>query len=250
MKTKLDAIAGFLAGREDGAATLRAELADPASEASLFLEATRARSRSLMAEPGVAAPAEPARGRRPARRRILPIAAGLFGLALAIGVPLGVGAIRDRRLEAARDARDAGTRAELDRLAAALANAPRPPGPPPSRDPAIEATLARLEAALADQGRLLDALARAEPKAAPAAPTRPDPSLAEIRAEMAAIRRELAADQLASGRQFQDLKTIVQELNEILRRVLGRPDRPPNGGPRPMRLPVPGFEPGGRPGQG
>ena len=245
MKTKLEAIAGLLAGRADSPEALLAELADPTSEASLFLEATRTKSRALLAKPRVAdAPAKP--GRLGSRRLVgLLIAGGLATLVLAVAVPLRVGAIRQARLEAALADQHRQAEADRTRLEAALARAVevlRPAESPPSREPAIEASIASLEAMLLEQARRLDDLARAMPPASSPpgmvpGPSRPDPALAEIRAELAAIRREAAANELAGGRQFQELRTIVQELNQVLRRLLGRPDGPPGDGPRSLRMP-------------
>ncbi len=245
MKTKLETIAGFLAGREDGAAPLRGELGDPSSEASLFLEATRSRSRALIAEPaGVPGGpgAEPEAARRPPRSWAM----GLFGVMaclLAVAALLWVGEVRlhrlESRLERDRLAVEADLRASEGRLARALeALKPGPPRElPPSREPAIEAAVNRLQTALDGHGRRLDELARAGP--APAVPfaPRPDPSLAEIRAELVLIRREAAANELASGRQMQELRTIVQELNEVIRRLLNRPPGGPGRGPPAMIMP-------------
>lgn len=244
MKTKLENIAGYLAGRDDDSGPLRAELADPSSEASRFLEATRAKSRALLGDPPEASPAE---GPRTVRRPYLAALAGLGCLAVAIALPLWIGEVRHRRLEATLRSERAESAGELGRLEARLAkalDALKPPPSPevrPSREPAIEAGVERIEASLIEHGRRLDDLARSRPPPAAGAPIRPDPALAEIRAELVLIRREVAANEQGAGRQFQELRTIVQELNQILRRVLGRPQPGANNieGPRPMMIPLP-----------
>src|SRR5262249_35824194 len=49
MKTKMEMMAGYLAGRQDETAgAIRRELEDPSSEASRWLEAVRARSREIL----------------------------------------------------------------------------------------------------------------------------------------------------------------------------------------------------------
>ncbi len=241
MKTKLEAIAGYLAGREDGSAPLRAELDDPSSEASRFLDSTRARSRALLA--GLTAPsAGVAPGPTPKSSHKGRAALGVLACLVAVAAPLWVGEVRARRLEARLERDRAASEADARALEARLLKAlealkpPPVPEPPSSREPAIEAALGRLESALERYGKRLDGLARSgsapAPASAPTASPRTDTALADIRAELVLIRREAAANELAGGRQFQELRTIVQELNEVLRRVIGLPQPLRNGIPR------------------
>ena len=65
MKTKLEMMAGYLAGRRDESADLiRQELGDPASEACRFLEAMREKSRGALGVNPTAAGWTPRRTRR------------------------------------------------------------------------------------------------------------------------------------------------------------------------------------------
>ena len=55
-----------------------------------------------------------------------------------------------------------------------------------------------------------------------------DPNLSPLGFEIAAIRREMASSETATTRQIQEMRTVLHELNTVVRRVLNRPTPPTN----------------------
>ena len=243
MKTDLETMIGYLAGRDgQGDAGLRAELDDPSSEASRFLEAARRRTRALIADGPVDEPRPAPLARRPRHRRVAMVAGAVALVLISALIPLGFGAIRERRLREALTRAESDAREQAVRLEAALARTtPRPASTPPTkpREEPIALALNRVEAGLGKRERRLDDLSRPAP-APPAIesppPLGPDPSLGEIRAEIAAIRRETASSEQANARQLQEMRTVLQELNQIVRRAVSGP-RSGLGVPMPMMMP-------------
>jgi len=251
MKTDLETMIGYLAGRAGGdAARLRAEFGDPSSEASRFLEAARRRTRALVDDRPAEEPRPAPAPRRARAWRISPAAAAAALVLVSALVPLGVGEVRERRLRAALDRAEADSRAQAGRLRAALLARPTPtrPDPPASskpRDEPITLALNRVEEGLGKLERRLDGFSRPAPGPPTAIevppPIGPDPSLGEIRAEIVAIRRETASSEQATARQLQEMRTVLQELNQIVRRAVSRPQGGPQQVPMPMMMP--GNEP-------
>jgi hypothetical protein len=245
---RLETMVGYLAGREgEDAAALRAELADPSSEASRFLESTRLRTWALIEEPPVAIEG-PSRSVRH-RHRHLPfraamVAAVAASILLTAGVALWLGEARLNRLEATLALRETESRADARRIEAALARAIDPPpkavASPPMPNPRplpIEQALARVEVGLGRLDRRIEGLDRQSPAPAPPpiiapepAPVGVDPAIAEIRREVAALRRELVASDQAGARQVMEIRIALQDVGNLLRMALNRP---------PMTIPVP-----------
>ncbi len=247
MRTKLEIMVDYLAGREGQEATqLRAELDDPSSEASRFLEATRSRSIALLGGPGPAGAGPPPR--RSIVRRSALVAAAVGAILAVSAASLRLGEARLRRLEAALARGEARSREVALRLEAALARASEPPRGAPAHSPAhspapalpppgprngeIETALVRVEAGLGNLERRVEGLGRSGPRPAMAGP---DPAVAEIRRELEILRRERAASDQATGRQIQDLRASIQEVGQLLRMALNRPQGTLPG-------PIPGFE--------
>ena len=107
-------------------------------------------------------------------------------------------------------------------------------------------TLSRLEAYVTALNAKVDALSRSvaairptEASARPGAPTNaPAPSavnldsgLATLATDLAAIRRELVNSEAATTRQIQEMRTVLHEVNTVVRRVLSRPQTSPASGP-------------------
>jgi hypothetical protein len=230
MSTKLEAMVGYLAGR-DGDPRLLDELTDPSSEASRFLEATRTRSKALLAGPDHLD--EPRAGRsRP--RGWLSFAGWALAGALAVGVAAWVVEARLRRIESTMVRREVEARAGAERIEAALARLAGPrPSPDNQPDPA-GAALGRVEAGLGRLERTLEGLA-VEPE-----PPKLDPTLAEVRNELATLRRELSAGEKAAVRRAEELLASNHEVARLLRLLLDRSqpsapaqELPPFPNPRP-----------------
>jgi hypothetical protein len=236
---RLETMVGYLAGREgEDAAALRAELADPSSEASRFLEATRLRSRALIEEPPVAigGPSRPIRTRQGAIRAAM-VAAVAASILLSAGAALWLGESRLNRLEATLALREAESRADARRLEATLARAIGAPSKavaapvtPNPRPLPIEQALARVEVGLGKLDRRIEGLDRSSqapvppPTLAPEpAPVGVDPAIAEIRREVAALRRELVASDQAGARQVMEIRMALQDVGNLLRMALNRP---------------------------
>src|SRR4051812_27031264 len=100
---RLETMVEYLAGREgEPGPAIRAELADPSSEASRFLEAIRLRSRALIPPQPVAVdvPTRPI-PRRAGSRRLAMASVLAASLIVASGAALWLGQVRLDRLEAA-----------------------------------------------------------------------------------------------------------------------------------------------------
>jgi hypothetical protein len=196
MSTKLQAMVGLLAGREPEPALLE-ELADPTSEASRFLESTRARSRALFAGPVAAAPPRDSRGRR---------------LALVVAAVRLVD-LRFRQLEASLEARSQEARAEARRMGESLDRLAVTRAVPEPLDPLKDA-LTRIEADLV----------RIERRSSGADVARADPVVTQVREDLASIRRELSASELAEAQRVDELRASVHDAARVLRLLLNRID--------------------------
>ena len=268
MKTKLEMMVAYLAGRQgEAAGSIRRELGDRTSEASRWLEALRSRSGGILgAGPPEMADPRPARpirdrttGRGMAGRRL---AALLLGASAAALVLLAVAAAwrsqegRLRRLEATLGRREAGWADRFDRLEAALARRQAPPhGEPPGsktvnsrelppRTPADRPThlaLARIEARLGELGQRLEE--------GQAGRDQDDPRVAQIRRDLDRLRQEVELAVRASRQEGQQLGAAVREILQLLRRLASR-SRLMEMMPVPVPIPVSpsGYEP--RVGQG
>jgi hypothetical protein len=216
MSTKLEAMVGLLAGRKVEPELLD-ELADPSSEASRFLEATRARSRALLAEPGMLEKTKPD---RVGRVGLIPLALLASAVLVALALTLLVVERRFQRLETELKARD---------LESSRVDARR-----------LEAVLERLAESRPSLRPIEDDLARLEQSLAKTPPPKADPALAQARDEIAAIRRELAAtDRLASTRS-EELQSAIHDASRLLKLLINRLDPPPPDA-------EPGFKPPPRP---
>jgi hypothetical protein len=237
MKTKLEMMAGYLAGRRDESADLvRQELGDPDSEACSFLEAIREKTRGAPGvdplgwpDPGPSRPGAIARALpRPAR---LPVT--LFALAVSL-VLIAVGAAwwahdqRLRGIEAALSRGDRQWEGRVRRLEAAVAR----------RGDAAESAQARLEAASGKLERWLgaDHASRLDPD---------DPTLARLRHELDGLRQDLGALARAERQDLQELRSTLEEALRSLRRLEARPPAQP-----PVQVPVPVLIPMSTQGQG
>jgi hypothetical protein len=220
MSTKLESMVGYLAGRKVEPELLD-ELADPSSEASKFLEATRARSRALLAEPR---PIEAPRTTRTGRGAMISL--GLLGIAalVAFAATLQVVDKRFRLLEASLAIRDVEAKADARRLEALLERLAEP-RPEPEWPRSLEASLKRIESGL---GRV---------EAGSARPRADRPSELALE-ELAAIRREIAANELAANTRSEEVQAAVHDAARVLRLLLNRFDPPVLDPAKP-----PGFNP-------
>jgi hypothetical protein len=223
MRSKLETIVGYLAFRDGPAADrLRAELADPASEASRFLEAARQRTRGLVAD-RARPPEQPRQHRR--SLAIAALAAGILGLA---GAGLWLAESRIRSLEATLARREAENRDQTARIERALALAlekpaarssvPQTPTPVPApvvdREKPTELALARLETGLGRLERRLEGLGNGpNPGPDPAI----DATVVELKNELGQLRRDLTASNIAGTRQMQELRSMVIEVGQLVR---------------------------------
>ena len=225
MSTKLEAMVDYLSGRKADQGLLD-ELADPSSEASRFLEATRQRSRALLDGPGPAPSPDHLKARAPGLRRAL-----MFGLvAGTLGLVLWAGEVRSRRLEASLARGQAESRENARRIEAALGRMLEPKPPRPSPDP-IEAALARVETLLGKLERRLDGPERkGEPKA--------EATNSDLRDELAKLRRELSANEKTGARAAEELQASIHEAARLLRLLIAR-SQPP----APSAEPAPAFPP-------
>jgi hypothetical protein len=266
MKTKLETMVGYLAGRQGGALErVRLELEDPGSDASRWLTEVRSRSRALFSPGSLEQPsdgrsptlptftAEP----RPGRSWWLP--PFVLGASAAALVLLAVGAfLRERgdrlnRLEILLAQQDARWRNRIEQIETAVTS-PRAPSPaetpraktPTSQDaksaPQVDTTtalaLARLEAKL---GELGDRFGKEVPK-----PETSAPSVEPLRGDLERLRREMELGSEASKKQIQELSAVLREVLHLLRRlnVQARSAEPLHV-PVPVPIPLPqGREPG------
>jgi hypothetical protein len=226
MKTKLEMMAGYLAGRRDESADLiRQEIGDPGSEACRFLEAIREKSRGAL---GVNPPGRPDPGQAPRGpiARVLPGPARLPVTVLALvvlPVLIAVGAawwaldLRLRGIEASLSRGMERWDDRVRRLEAAVARGGN----------ATESALARLEAALGKLERQLGEVhtSRLDPD---------DPTVARLRRDLEGLRQDLGARERADRQDLQELRSAIEEALRSLRRLEARPPAQP-----PLRVPVP-----------
>lgn len=252
LPTDLEALVQHLAGRASAAArsardpadSLASRLDDPTSDARIFLDEILRKTRALLDDPADADPqpgpaattpraaptpgrdggATASRGRNPALWAALLLGAILGG---------GLSGVVARTLDRA-GARRAGERddrmvAAIRREVAALGGGAAPPAGDPG---VIRAGLDQLADRLDRLDRGFAALARGDeerrpvaggPAPAPASSPAPDPQIAAVTADLAAIRRELGLSEAATSRQIQEMRTVLQEVNTVVRRVLSRP---------------------------
>jgi hypothetical protein len=253
MKTKLDMMVAYLAGRQGEAAeSIRRELEDPTSEASRWLEAVRSRSRRVF---GAEAPEMPdpipsrsihdrATAPGTAGRRLPPL---LFGASSAALVFIAVGAAwrsqddRLRQLEANLARREARWGDRFNRLETALARRevppqsepsgpkeanPREPKPPTSADQPTSLALARIEATLGEIGQRLEE--------GQAGRDQDDQRIAQLRRDLDRLRQEVEMAGRASRQERQELGGAVREILQLLRRLASQ-----SGPMEPMQVPVP-----------
>jgi hypothetical protein len=237
MTTKLDELVGYLAGR-DGDPQILEELADPASDASLFLEAARSRSKALIQEPmaSVKFP-KPSRSRPWAKPTAWFL--GAIGL-VAIGLALWFIEMQVRRLEAAQIGRDVDARATAARLESAMDRLLESP-----LDPSMISAIGRVETGLERLERRLGTLENSKQA------TNPEPVVSQLRDDLAKLRMEIASAEKTRARKAEELEAGVHEVGRVLRLLLGRldpplPTTPEPGSPPPSRTPpnpVPRREP-------
>jgi hypothetical protein len=218
MSTKLEAVVGLLAGREVEPGLLD-ELADPSSEASRFLEATRLRSRALFAGP---APPENPHRARSGRGGMIALALLSIAAIVLFSATLQVVDRRFRLLEGRLEARDRESRGDALRLESILGRLAEP-RPAPEWPSSFEASLKRLEAGL---GRL------------EAAPEKDAPSAEQLRDDLAAIRRELSTAEKGEAKRSEELQAAIHDAGRVLRLLLNRFDPPPPGPEK-----APGYAP-------
>ena len=262
----LEALIRHLAGREDLAGSTGASvLGDPTSDASQLLEEIRQRTRRLFDEsdPALDASGPPtdfapvfssAAGSRTRSRRSVVTGWLLIALLMTAASTLAGGLIgqwSSRAVETRSRERTDQILAEI-RKQSALKPPTVDPGPV---DPALAAAgpvsdvaLRRLEVELTQILDRLDAMSRlvtanrpdspagavlAGPLTPPANPN-PDPNFAAITADLATIRRELTSGEAATTRQIQEMRTVLHEVNTVVRRVLSRPQPNANSALAPL----------------
>jgi hypothetical protein len=266
MKTKLETMVGYLAGRQGAAVErVRLELEDPGSDASRWLTEVRSRSRALFSPGSLEQPsggrsttlhpftAEP----RPGRSWWLP--PFVLGSSAAALVLLAIGSFlrqRDDRLNrletllAQQDARW-GNRIEQIETAVTSPRAPSRTEAPSAKTPTSQDTrsapqvdtttalaLARLEAKL---GELGDRLGQEAPKSETLAP-----SVEPLRGDLERLRREIELGGEASMKQIRELSAVLREVLHLLRRLnVQARSADPLQVPVPVPIPLPqGREPG------
>lgn len=256
--TDLEVLVRHLAGRERLFSpnnsgqddSLDRSFDDPTSDASQFLDEIRRRTRSLLDEPatvdlsmlptGVDGLLEPPSNRKPRRSTARQPAFSWITVLLLALLTLGVagGLVRqelDRRVDQRLRQR---TEQILSKLGIALANEPHPDLVVAPDQDEIPLALNRLATSLASLDTKTDALSRSVDLALPIKrvdPTIPtplataaiDPGVAPLAADLAAIRRELVNSESATTRQLQEMRTVLQEVNTVVRRVLSRPQASP-----------------------
>ncbi len=239
MKTKLEMMADYLAGRRDESADLiRQELGDPASEACRFLEAMREKSRGVLEvnPPGRPDPGPAPRGPiaraflKPARLPFTVVALVVSPVLIAVGAAWWAHDQRLRGIEASLARGDAGWEDRVRRLETAVARGGN----------ATESALARLEAALGKLERRLgeDHASRLDPD---------DPTVARLRRDLDGLRQDLGARERADRQDLQELRSAIEEALRSLRRLEARPPaQPPARVPVPVLIPMPaqGHGPG------
>jgi hypothetical protein len=238
MKTKLEMMADYLAGRRDASAELiRQELGDPSSEACGFLEALQDKSRGALAViPSTAPNRRPgARGGGPiaralageARIRLAVLALVVTALLIAVAAAWWTQTLRLRSIEASLVRGTDSWRERLGRLETAVDRGAQ----------ANESALARLEVALGKLERRLG-----QPRAARLDPD--DATVSRLRRDLDDLRQDLVARTRADRQELEDVRSIIDEALRSLRRLEARPPAQP-----PARVPVPVLIPMPAPGQ-
>ena len=263
MKTKLEMMVAYLAGRKGEAADLiRRELDDPTSEVSLCFEAVRSRSRGLFGadppEMPVLIPSRSIRKRETARgmaRTRLPSlflgAAAAALVFIAVGMAWRAQTNRFHHLEATLETREARWGDRFNRLEAALAKREAPSKGLPARpngpnvqeikpttpaDGPTSLALARIEARLGQLG---------QPPAQGPAPIQDDQQVAQLQRDLDVLRQELKTASRASGQASQELNGAVREILQLLRRLMMQSRAAgPMQVPVPIPVPTHGLEPG------
>jgi hypothetical protein len=264
MKTKLEMMVAYLAGRKgDGAELIRRELADPTSDASLCLEAVRSRSRGVF---GADLPAMPrpipsrsirkgATERAMAGRRLPSLLVGASSAALvliAVGMAWRAQDDRLRHLEASLARREARWGDRFNRLEAAVTRreAPSLRQPASANGPNLQElmpttpadgptslALARIEARLGELGQRLG---EGQPRL-----DQDDQQVAQLRRDLDGLRQEVKIAVRGSKQESQELSVAVREILQLLRRLTMH-----SRTTEPMQFPVPipfqphGHEPG------
>jgi len=233
------------------------QLNDPSSDPSRFLDEIRRRTRSLFDEP-TGAERDPAFGQRsfgfnplfaPGIRLTNRLRLRSGWLIIAVSLIAGLAVFGELIWQAADRSMASRSGEQTERIITELQtrfpSRPENKLPTPSvPDPSAannELAMRRLEVELASLNAKLDALGRSitlvaaktvrprpdskEGPASPIAPmvAAPDPNYPVISADLAAIRRELVNSEAATTRQIQEMRTVLQEVNTVVRRVLSRP---------------------------
>ncbi len=260
MKTKLEMMVAYLAGRKGEAAELiRRELADPTSESSLCLEAVRSRSRGIFGADLPAMPGPipsrpirtPATARRMAGNRLPSLLLGASSAALvfiAVGMAWRAQDARLRKIEATLGRREARWGDRFDRLEAALTSREAPsqkqpvssnrpnlqePKPTTPTDAPTSLALARIEARLGEFGQRLG---EGQPRM-----DQDDQQVAQLRLDLDGLRQEVKIAVRASKQESQELGMAVREILQLLRRLTMQ-----SRAAEPMQVPVPiPFAPNG-----
>jgi hypothetical protein len=261
MKTKLEMMVAYLAGRQGASAELiRRDLEDPSSEASLWLSELRSRSRALF---NLRSRQQPDRiGSRsiqldlettiPRISRRWPLlyflgASAATLLLCAVGMEWRARNDRLLHLEAIIAEQNArwGDRLGMIELAVTTRQAPDQTETPTRKIPIspndrsssqtempTTLALARLEAKLGELGQQLS---QDQPKQDAASP-----SIEPLRGDLERLRREVENSSHASKQQIQELSAVVREVLHLLRRLTGHGRMPePLQVPAPVSVPVP-----------
>jgi hypothetical protein len=264
MKTKLEMMVAYLAGRKGEAAeSIRRELEDPTSEASRCLEAVRRRSRGVfganLPEMSDPIPSRSIGNRASARgiagRRLPSLLVGASSAALvliAVGMAWRAQDDRLRHIEATLARREDRWGDRFNRLEAAFTRreppAQRQPassnGPnlqelksPTTTDGPTILALARIDARL---GELEQQLGEIQPRQ-----DHDDQQVAQLRRDLDRLRQEAEIAVRASKQESQKLSMAVGEILELLRRLtMNSPATGPMQVPEPMPIPPHGHQPG------
>jgi hypothetical protein len=244
---------GYLAGRQGrGAESIRRELEDPTSEASRWLLALQRKSQAVskIAFPKVQAVASPAAmrngmiTRQSGKKSSLAFLSG-FSVAtlafVALSLAWRVQENRLLRLESMLKEREAWWTSRMAQLNEALTPRKEIPraetqktkqsGVPQAKPPAAVdgqavLALARIEARLTEVG---DRLSEAQ-----SGQNQSDPMIAELRRDIDQLRKEIETTAQTNRQENQELRMVVQEVLQLLRRLSIGP-----WGPGPMQVPFP-----------
>ena len=242
-----------IAGRDEASPSELLERDDPTSDASRFFEEIRRRTRALLDDPTAVEPALPelARadqgellGRERGQARYGPLIrqGTVLLLLLVLGLGLTGSLVWQHRDRVAADRSRWQLEQSLVKIQTGLAShPPLDAAKVPGADP-LALMLGRLETGLTALTTKVDALGRTaalvdqpgpDSRSALTTPISLPPvpgaesGLAALATEFAAIRRELISSEAATTRQLQEMRTVLQEVNTVVRRVLSRPQSPP-----------------------